>query len=99
MILLANVLYATGSVLDMALGFFIFVVIARAVISWVNPDPYNPIVRFLIACTDPLSRPIRRYLPSMGGIDLSPFVLILVLYFVKIAVAQTLLDYALRLKG
>ena len=98
MIFLANILYALGYVLSMALSFLIFVVIARAVISWVSPDPFNPIVRFLVASTDPLIRPIRRYLPVMGGLDLSPLVLLLAIYFLQIALAQSLMDYALLMK-
>ena len=98
MILLANILYALGYVLSMALSFLIFVVIARAVISWVSPDPFNPIVRFLVSCTDPLIRPIRRYIPPMGGIDLSPLVLILALYFLQMVLAQSLMDYAIIMK-
>ena len=100
MIILANLLAAIGEVLGMLLSIMVFIVIARAVISWVNPDPYNPIVRFLHASTDPLLRPLRRFIPLVGGgIDITPIVLLLILYFLKIALVQTILDYALQLKG
>lgn len=100
MIILANVLWGIGAVLGMLLSMMVFIVIARAIISWVSPDPYNPIVRFLHASTDPLLRPLRRYIPLVGGgIDITPIVLLLILYFLKIALVQTILDYAAQLKG
>lgn len=100
MIILANLMLAVGRILDMLLSIMIFIVIARAVISWVNPDPYNPIVRFLSSATDPLLRPLRRYIPPLGGgIDVTPIVLILILYFLEFALVQTILDYAMQLKG
>ena len=68
----------------LALQIYYWIVIARAVISWVNPDPYNPIVRFLYTATDPVLYRIRRVLPvSWGGIDLSPIVLIFALVFLE----------------
>jgi len=100
MIILGNLLLAIGEVLGGLLSLMVFVVIARAVISWVNPDPYNPIVRFLHSSTDPLLRPLRRYIPLVGGgIDITPIVLLFILYFLKIALVQTILDYAWQLRG
>lgn len=63
---------------------YIFIVVARALISWVGPDPYNPIVRFLYRATDPVLDRLRRHLPLVfGGIDLTPLALLLALYVVK----------------
>lgn len=63
---------------------YIFIVVARALISWVGPDPYNPIVRFLYQATDPVLDRLRRLLPlQFGGVDLSPLALLLALYVVK----------------
>ena len=98
MILIGNLLYGLGYVLSMALDFMIFVVVARAVLSWVSPDPFNPIVRFLVTSTDPLIRPIRRHMPNFGGIDLSPLILLLVLFFLKMALAQSLIDYGASIR-
>lgn len=99
MIAFANILLGIGRVLDMALTIMLVLVIARAVISWVNPDPYNVIVRFLVASTDPFLRPLRRYIPLVGGgIDLTPIVLLIVIYFLKIALAQTIIDYGFELR-
>lgn len=69
-----------------SLGFqvYIFIVVARALISWVGPDPYNPIVRFLYRATDPVLDRMHRFLPlQFGGIDLTPVALLLALYVVK----------------
>ncbi len=69
-------LFKIVGLLNALLQLYIFIVIGRAVISWVNADPYNPVVRFLVQVTDPPLEYIRRYIPSMGGLDLSPMVLI-----------------------
>ena len=99
MIVLANMLEAIGVILDLLIGIMLFVVIARAIISWVSPDPYNPIVRFLISSTEPFLAPLRRYMPKIGaGIDITPIILILILYFLKIALVQTIIDYSHELK-
>ena len=69
-----------ASVLHMAINVYLWIIIARAVISWVSPDPFNPIVRFLYRATEPVLRPIRRRLPTHDiGLDLSPLVVILAL--------------------
>jgi YggT family protein len=63
---------------------YIFLVVARALISWVGPDPYNPIVRFLCRVTDPVLDRLRRTLPlQVGGVDLAPLALLFALYVVK----------------
>ena len=99
MILLANILRGIAFILDMLLNMTIILVIARAVISWVNPDPFNAIVRFLTASTEPLLVPLRRHIPPVGpGIDLTPMILLLLLYFVQVAFVGTLNDYALRMR-
>ncbi|MGC2423253.1 MAG: YggT family protein [Nitrospirota bacterium] len=97
MFILGNFLHAIAVVLDIILTFYMWVVIISALISWVNPDPYNPIVRFLYAATEPVLRPIRRRLPVMGGIDFSPLIVIAVIYFLKYFLVATLNDFAIRL--
>ena len=81
-----------------ALSAYIWIVIGRAVISWVNADPYNPIVRFLIQVTDPILLRIRRYIPSMGGIDLSPMILILAIVFLQSFLVPTLTQIGMSLQ-
>ncbi len=90
MIILSNFILAVAKLADIVLGAYIWVIIGRAVISWVNADPYNPIVRFLIQVTEPPLEKIRRYLPSLGGLDLSPMVLILAVIFVQSFIVSTL---------
>jgi len=76
------ILTALFRVIQLVLNIYIYIVVARALISWVNPDPYNPIVRFLHNATDPVLYRIRRVLPfsQAGGFDLSPMVLIFAIY-------------------
>jgi len=95
--LIGNFLSAVARLIDFALGAYVWVVIARAVISWVNPDPYNPIVRFLRQVTDPLLDRIRRYLPAMGGLDLSPIILIMAIYFLQSFLVPSLQQMAMSL--
>ena len=94
MIILSNFLAAVAKVVDIGLTIYMWIVIGRAVISWVNPDPYNAIVRFLTAATEPVLYPIRRRLPSMGGIDFSPILVILAIFFVQSFFVQSLADLA-----
>lgn len=95
MVLLANILNGLAVVIDMLLSFMLMVVFVYALLSWVNPDPNNPIVRFLRQTSEPMLRPIRRYVPLLGGsVDLSPIVLILLIYFLKAVIGPTLAYYA-----
>ena len=96
MFLVRNLGLAIADLLDMALGLYTMLLVARALISWVSPDPYNPIVQFLYRVTEPALRPIRRRLP-MTGIDFSPLVVIFLIMFVQRAVIASLRDLALRL--
>jgi len=97
MFVVGNVLLGIATVLDYALWFYMWVIIARALISWVNPDPWNPIVQFLDRATEPVLSPIRRRLGWRMGVDLSPIIAIVVITFVQIAVVQSLKDFALRM--
>ena len=84
-------LLGLAKVIDYVLFFYMIVIIARAVLSWVNPDPYNPIVRFLYNITEPVLYRIRSKLPVFfGGIDFSPVVVILVIYFLQIFAVNSL---------
>ena len=95
MFILGNLLVALASVIGLVLNLYMWIIIARAVISWVNPDPYNPIVRFLYSITDPVLLAIRRRLPlSFGGIDFSPIVVILVIIFLQRFLVASLQDLA-----
>ena len=90
MIVFTNFLSAIAFVLDKALDIYIYIIIGRAIISWVNADPYNPIVRFLYKATEPVLYRVRRIMPDMGGVDLSPLVVILAIYFFKAFIVKSL---------
>ena len=84
MFIISFFIAALARLLDMALVAFMILIFARAVISWVSPDPYNPIVRFLYRVTEPVLRPVRERLGGFQvGLDFSPMIVILVLYFLK----------------
>lgn len=94
-----NLILALANLLHLVLQAYFWIIIARAVLSWVNPDPFNPIVRFLYRVTEPVLRPIRHRLPSLSiGIDLSPMVVILVIFFLDSFLVSTLRDLALSLR-
>ncbi|OCC15703.1 Integral membrane protein YggT, involved in response to extracytoplasmic stress (osmotic shock) [Dissulfuribacter thermophilus] len=98
MFILANFLNALASVIDMVLSLYIWIVIVQALISWVNPDPFNPIVRFLYQVTEPVFYRVRRILPlQFGGIDLTPMVVIIAIVFIKSFLVTTLHQLAYRL--
>ena len=100
MFIIGNFIKAVAIILHYVLTFYMWIVIARAVLSWVNPDPYNPIVRFLHAVTDPVLRPVRRTIGlRFGVLDISPMVVILAILFVKYFLIQSLLEFAYKLKG
>ena len=99
MFVAGNFVLALAKLLEIAITAYIWIIIARALISWVSPDPYNPIVRFLYRVTEPVLRPIRHRLPTLSmGLDLSPLVLILVLYFLDAFLVSSLRDLALSLR-
>ena len=88
-------LYAVAKVIDTVLFMYMILIIARAVLSWVSPDPFNPIVRFIHNITEPVLYRIRSKLPvSFGGIDLSPIIVILAIYFLRIWVPVSLEKFA-----
>ncbi|HEX9700333.1 MAG TPA: YggT family protein [Acidobacteriota bacterium] len=98
MFIVANLLEAIAYILNMGLTFLLILVFARAVISWVQASPYNPIVQFLYTTTEPILRPIRRRLPPMSGIDISPLVVLVIIVFLQRALVQSLFDLARRLR-
>jgi len=95
MFIIANFLAAVAKILDIALSLYMWIIIGRAIISWVNPDPYNPIVKFLNSVTEPVLFPIRRRLPiNFGGIDFSPILVIIAIIFLQTFLVQTLIQLA-----
>lgn len=85
-------LQAVAKVIDFVLLLFMWIIIARAVLSWVNPDPFNPIVRFIHNVTEPILYPIRTKVPvNFGGIDISPIIVFLGIIFLRTFVVNTLI--------
>ncbi len=99
MFIVANLLLAFAKITDILLTLYTFVIIARALISWVNPDPYNPIVNFLYRATEPVLYRVRTLLPDLGGIDLSPLVVLLSIQFLQRFAVTSVLELAWSLKG
>ena len=99
MFVLENFIVALVKIVDIALTLYMWIIIFRAVISWVNPDPYNPIVRFLYRATEPVLEPIRRWMPLGGmGIDISPIVVILAIIFLQHFLVKTMIQLAQYLR-
>ena len=98
MFIFGNLLQAIAYILETVLTLYMWIIIISALISWVNPDPYNPIVRFLYSVTEPVLRPIRKRLNFSMGLDLSPMIVILAIMFVKHFIIASIFDMASRMK-
>ncbi|HEY7516944.1 MAG TPA: YggT family protein [Methylomirabilota bacterium] len=99
MFVAGNLFLALANLIHLVLMAYFWIIIARAILSWVSPDPFNPVVRFLYRVTEPVLRPIRHRLPTLSiGIDLSPMVVILAIYFLDAFLVSTLRDLALNLR-
>lgn len=95
MFVMENFMVALAKIIDMGLSIYIWLIIGRAIISWVNPDPYNPIVTFLYRATEPVMAPIRRLIPMRGmGIDISPIIVIMIIYFLQMFLVKTIIQIA-----
>ncbi len=101
MFVVGNLVGAIAGVINTLLGLYTFIIIGAVIVSWVNPDPWNPIVRFLRAATDPFLNVFRRVLPGFlvggSGIDFSPLVALIVVEFVRRFVVGSLNSVALRM--
>jgi len=99
MFILGNFINAIATILSFAITILWWLIIIRAVISWVNPDPYNPIVQFLYKATEPILMPFRRIIPAHNiGIDLSPIFAILALMFIRYFIVMSLFELAARMR-
>jgi len=98
MFIIGNLLISVAKIADIALTLYMYMIIGSALLSWVNPDPYNPIVRFLHRATDPVLDKIRGKMPNMGGIDLSPLAVILAIYFLQNFIVRSIAEIGYRLK-
>ena len=99
MFVLGNFLGAIAGVLDIILTIYMWIVIISALISWVNPDPYNPIVRFLFSVTEPVFATVRRVLPfPYMGIDFSPLIVVLIIIILQQVLLRPLHQVAMNLQ-
>jgi YggT family protein len=98
MVLFSRILTALALILDQALQLYMWVIVISALITWVQPNPYNPVVIFLERITEPVLRPIRRVLPPVG-LDISPVIAIFAIMFFRMVVPPTLRDLAYSIVG
>lgn len=96
MFVLGNILFGVAKVLDTLLSLYFWIVIIAVLLTWVRPDPYNPIVRTLNALTEPIFYRIRRLLPFtyINGLDLSPVVLLILIQLAQIVIVRSLFQFA-----
>jgi YggT family protein len=100
MLILGNLVYAFGYVLDWVLDIYMWMIIINALLSWVNPDPYNPIVRFLHAVTEPVLRPIRKLIGyRLGPVDVSPLIVVIAIVFIQKFLVSSLIELGIKIKG
>jgi len=102
MFAVSNLLLGLAKILDLFLTFYMILILGRVVISWVNADPYNPIVRFLYRATEPILYRLRRWFPwarNVGGLDLTPLFVIAFIYLLQYLVVYNLIDLAHELKS
>lgn len=95
-----NLLRATAQIINASLTIYMWIIIIRALISWFSPDPRNRFVIILHRLTEPVLRPIRRIIPpsQLGGLDISPFIMILIIIFMNNFLVGTLVEIASRMK-
>jgi len=100
-VVLSNFAFGIAAILDGLLWLYFWILIISALLSWVSPDPYNPIVRFLRAVTEPVLQQVRRRMPFVyaAGIDFSPLVVIVAIRLVQWVVVNSLLELAVRLRN
>ena len=98
MFVFGNLIYALATILDWILTIANWFIIIRALLSWVSPDPLNPLVQFLYSVTEPLLAPFKRIIPSYNmGLDISPIFALIFIWFLKLFFVRTLFGLAMRL--
>jgi YggT family protein len=98
MFVVRNLIVAIATIINYVLWAYMWILIIRALLSWVSPDPYNPIVRTIYAVTEPVLSPLRRKLPLYAGSNnFSVIVALLIIFFIQLFVVQSLRDLAMRM--
>ena len=98
MLLLANLLIGIGLVLSSLLWFMYVLIIAAVIMSWVSADPRNPLVQFVRNTTEPMFQKVRRYIPPIGMLDITPIVILLGLQLISTVVVNSLIEYGQSIK-
>ena len=86
----AAIIWTLPALVELLLNFFLFAIFIQAILSWVSPDPYNPVMRILNSITQPVLTPLRNAIPAFSGIDLTPMIAIFVLYLAKMLILPPL---------
>lgn len=98
MFVFGNLLTTVAYILDLALNAYFWVILIRAVLSWIRPDPYHPIVKIICRLVDPVTYKISRYIPTrIGMVDISPFILMLIIIFLQKFLVKSLFDLGIRM--
>ena len=92
--IITNLILAIANVLNLILSLFVWLIIIRALISWFNPDPYNTLFQFLYRITEPVLSIVRNAMPNLGGLDISPIVVLLAAEFLKSFLVKSLVQLA-----
>ena len=92
--IISNLLIAIARVLDLGMSLFVWLIIIRAIISWFNPDPYTSLYQFLYRVTEPVLSLVRSVMPNLGGLDISPIVVLLAIEFFKSFLIKSLYELA-----
>ncbi len=99
MFVAGNLIIGLAKVVGMALELYFWVVVVRALMSWIRPDPYNPIVRFICSLVDPVTYRISRIIPTrIGMVDIAPLIMIAIIYFLKEFLVRSLVDIGISLR-
>ena len=98
MFILGNLIASIAQLLDAVFTIYTWVLVIRVLASWVSPDPFNPVMHFLTRVTDPVLEPLRRVIPPLGMLDISPIVAFLLLRAIQSFLVRSLLDLSLRLR-
>jgi YggT family protein len=98
MFVLGNFIYAIATIIDYLLTAINWLIIIRVLLSWVNPDPYNAVVRFLYSITEPILAPFRRIVPVYSmAVDFSPVFALIAVWFLRLFLVRTLFGIAARM--
>lgn len=98
MFVLGNFVAAVADLLNSLLTIYSWAILIRVLLSWVSPDPFNPIVQFLVRVTDPYLELFRRIIPPIGMMDISPIIALVVLNVAQRFLVKTLFDWSLTLR-